>query len=204
MKEVNLENVINSPVKTFSGGMKRRISILLSTIGEPNVIFLDEPSTGLDPVNRRFIWKMIKKIKKKSIVILTTHSMNEAEFLSDRICIIKKGCMKCIGTSLELKKIYGDGYLISIVCYKNKDKDLKDKIMEVFKNVKLVNFKKDCFVYSLSFEFVDELNLFIKILNRKFDGILSQFKNLIKEIGIEQTSIENIFLKITKDENEEY
>ena len=204
MKEVNLENVINSQVKTFSGGMKRRISILLSTIGEPNVVFLDEPSTGLDPVNRRLIWSMIKKIKRKSIVILTTHSMNEAEFLSDRICIIKKGFMECIGTSLELKQIYGDGYLISIVCYKNKEKVLIDKIKEISKNVNLICIKGDCLVYSLSFNFADELNLFIKILNRKFEGVLSEFKDLIKEIGIEQTSIEDVFLRITKDENEEY
>ncbi len=203
MKEVNLENFINSQVGTFSGGMKRRISILLSTIGEPNVVFLDEPSTGLDPVNRRFIWSMIKKIKKKSIVILTTHSMNEAEFLSDRICIIKKGFMECIGSSLELKKIYGDGYLISIVCYKNKQKVLIEKINDISKNVKLICIKGDCLVYSLSFDYVDELNLFIKILNRKFEGILSQLKDIIKEIGIEQTSIEDVFLRITKEENDE-
>ena len=110
MKEVNLEHVTNDLVSTFSGGMKRRISILLSTIGNPNVVFLDEPSTGLDPVNRRFIWDMIKQIKKKSSLILTTHSMAEAEFLSDRICVLKKGVMQCIGTSLDLKNIFGDGY----------------------------------------------------------------------------------------------
>ena len=104
---------------------------------------------------------MIKKIKKKSIVILTTHSMNEAEFLSDRICIIKKGFMECIGSSLELKKIYGDGYLISIVSYKNKQKVLIEKINEISKNVKLICIKGDCLVYSLSFDYVDELNFII-------------------------------------------
>lgn len=84
-----MEEYLNDKIKTFSGGMKRRISILLSTIGHPKVLFLDEPSTGLDPVNRRFIWKMIKKIKEDKTVIMTTHSMDEAEYLSDKISIKK-------------------------------------------------------------------------------------------------------------------
>jgi ABC-type multidrug transport system ATPase subunit len=65
MKEINLENVTNDKVSTFSGGMKRRISILLSALGNPNVVFLDEPSTGLVPVNRRFIWNIVKEKKIK-------------------------------------------------------------------------------------------------------------------------------------------
>lgn len=93
--------------------MKRRLSILLSTIGSPKVIFLDEPTTGLDPVNKRFIWKMIQNMKKQRAVILTTHSMEEADFLSDRIGVIVEGRFKCIGTPLDLKKIYGTGYLLT-------------------------------------------------------------------------------------------
>jgi ABC-type multidrug transport system ATPase subunit len=93
--------------------MKRRLSILLSTIGNPQVIFLDEPTTGLDPVNKRFIWSMIQNIKKQRAVILTTHSMEEADFLSDRIGVIVEGNFKCIGTPLELKKSYGSGYLLT-------------------------------------------------------------------------------------------
>lgn len=100
-------------MRTYSGGMKRRLSILLSTIGNPKVIFLDEPTTGLDPVNKRFIWSMIQKIKKNKAVILTTHSMEEADFLSDRIGVIVEGSFKCIGTSLDLKKTYGSGYLLT-------------------------------------------------------------------------------------------
>jgi ABC-type multidrug transport system ATPase subunit len=100
-------------VKTYSGGMKRRLSILLSTIGNPSVIFLDEPTTGLDPVNRRFIWSMIRNMKKTSAVVLTTHSMEEADYLSDRIGVIKEGTFRCIGSPLELKQIYGAGYLLT-------------------------------------------------------------------------------------------
>jgi len=93
--------------------MKRRLSILLSTVGSPKVVFLDEPTTGLDPVNKRFIWSMIQKIKNDKAVILTTHSMEEADFLSDRIGVIVEGNFKCIGTPLDLKHSYGGGYLLS-------------------------------------------------------------------------------------------
>jgi ABC-type multidrug transport system ATPase subunit len=92
--------------------MKRRLSILLSTIGRPKVIFLDEPTTGLDPVNKRFIWKMIQKIKRNRSVILTTHSMEEADQLSDTIGFIVEGKFICQGSPIELKQNYGAGYLL--------------------------------------------------------------------------------------------
>ena len=203
MKEVNLSQVINDPVSTFSGGMKRRISILLSTIGNPNVVFLDEPSTGLDPVNRRFIWTMIKQIKKKSSVILTTHSMSEAEFLSDRICVIKKGKMQCIGSSLDLKKIYGEGYILTFVCEKNNQEKVKNIILGLSKEIKLMSSKAGSLMFTLGFDKVGELNWFIKILNKDYkDEKLKDLEGLIKECGIEQTSIEEIFLKIAKEEGE--
>ena len=204
MKEVNLENVTNDRVSTFSGGMKRRISILLSTVGNPNVVFLDEPSTGLDPVNRRFIWNMIKEIKKKSSVILTTHSMSEAEFLSDRICVIKKGIMQCIGTSLDLKNIYGEGYILTFICNKGCQDQVKSIILRLSKDISLVSSKGGNLLFSLGFDKIGELNWFIKILNRDFsDERLKPLEGLIKECGIEQTSIEEIFLKIAREEGED-
>ena len=204
MKEVHLEQVTNDKVSTFSGGMKRRISILLSTVGNPNVVFLDEPSTGLDPVNRRFIWNMIKEIKKKSSVILTTHSMSEAEFLSDRICVIKKGKMQCIGNSLELKSIYGEGYVLTFICEKDQQEKVKNIILGLDKDIKVLSNKGGNLIFSTSFDKVGELGWFIKILNRDFtDEKIKDLKGLVKECGIEQTSIEEIFLKIAKEEGED-
>jgi ABC-type multidrug transport system ATPase subunit len=112
-----LYHLIDSQVNTLSGGMKRRLSIILSTIGDPKVLFLDEPTTGLDPVNKRFIWNIIKKLKKGRSIILTSHSMDEVDFLSDRIGIIIKGELKCIGTSLELKDAYGGQYVLKLGIY---------------------------------------------------------------------------------------
>ena len=204
MKEVNLEQVTNDKVSTFSGGMKRRISILLSTVGNPNVVFLDEPSTGLDPVNRHFIWRMIKEIKKKSSVILTSHSMTEAEFLSDRICIIKKGKMQCIGNSLELKNIYGDGYVLTFICEKDQQEKVKNIILGLNKDIKVLSDKGGNLIFSAGFDKIGELGWFIKILNQDFsDEKIKDLKGLVKECSIEQTSIEEIFLKIAKEEGED-
>lgn len=79
---VRLLSVADNQISTYSGGMKRRLSVVLSTIGDPLVCYMDEPTTGMDPINRRHVWKFIESFKKDRIVILTTHSMEEAEVVS--------------------------------------------------------------------------------------------------------------------------
>jgi ABC-type multidrug transport system ATPase subunit len=76
---------------------------------------MDEPTTGMDPKTRRGVWQMIKDLKKNRCVILTTHAMEEAEVLADRIVVVSEGNLKCLGTSLFLKNNYGDGYRLSLV-----------------------------------------------------------------------------------------
>lgn len=110
-----MEGVINDEVRTFSGGMKRRLSMTIAGMNEPDVVFLDEPTTGMDPVSRRQIWDMILELKKNKVVLLTTHSMEEADILSDRIAIMVDGNIKCVGTSLMLKNQYGKGYRLNLI-----------------------------------------------------------------------------------------
>jgi len=90
-------------VRKFSGGMKRRLSIAMALISDPQVLFLDEPTLGLDPQARRTIWEYIAELKGKKTTLLTTHYMEEADFLSDRIGIIDEGRVVALGTSQELK-----------------------------------------------------------------------------------------------------
>lgn len=71
--------------------MKRRLSVAISCIGDPQVIIMDEPTTGMDPVSRQQVWKLIQRMKKNRIIILTTHAMEEADVLSDRIAVIVDG-----------------------------------------------------------------------------------------------------------------
>jgi ABC-2 type transport system ATP-binding protein len=90
-------------VRKFSGGMKRRLSVAMALISDPQVLFLDEPTLGLDPQARRAIWDYIAGLKGKKTILLTTHYMEEADSLSDRIGIIDEGRVAALGTSQELK-----------------------------------------------------------------------------------------------------
>jgi ABC-type multidrug transport system ATPase subunit len=103
LKETSLSHVANQRVGQFSGGMKRRLSIAISSIGNPQIIFMDEPTTGLDPVNKRSVWHMVQEMKKDRVIVLTTHAMEEADVLGDRIGVMVLGKLRCIGNSLHLK-----------------------------------------------------------------------------------------------------
>ena len=97
-----LENVLKQKVKTLSGGWQRRLSIAISLINNPNVLFLDEPTLGLDVIARKELWSIIEQLKGKITIILTTHYMEEAEKLSDRIGIMSNGKLVDVGTAKEL------------------------------------------------------------------------------------------------------
>lgn len=102
VKMFKLEEVLNQKAKTLSGGWKRKVSIAISLINDPKILFLDEPTLGLDVIARKELWDVIEKLKGKITIILTTHYMEEAENLSDKIGIMAKGSLIDVGTSEEL------------------------------------------------------------------------------------------------------
>lgn len=107
LEQFSMGEVENSKAKTLSGGWQRKLSIAMALITEPKVLFLDEPTLGLDVLARRDLWREIEALKGKITVVLTTHYMEEAEALSDEIAIMAKGDLKAIGTLEELKKQTG-------------------------------------------------------------------------------------------------
>ncbi|CAN8286970.1 unnamed protein product [Cochlearia groenlandica] len=114
-EEVGLSDKISTLVRALSGGMKRKLSLGIALIGNSKVIIIDEPTSGMDPYSMRLTWQLIKKIKKGRIILLTTHSMDEAEELGDRIGIMANGSLKCCGSSIFLKHHYGVGYTLTLV-----------------------------------------------------------------------------------------
>ena len=104
IKQFKLEEILNKRAKTLSGGWQRRLSIAISLINNPKILFLDEPTLGLDVIARKELWKVINELKGKITIILTTHYMEEAESLSDRIGIMVNGNLVDVGTSEELIK----------------------------------------------------------------------------------------------------
>ena len=117
MVDMNLTEYWKRAAGNLSGGNKRKLNVAIAMIGNPTVVFLDEPSAGMDPQARRFMWKVIAKIsttRKNSAVILTTHSMEEAEALSTRMGIMVDGEFKCFGSKQSIKSKFGTGYQIEI------------------------------------------------------------------------------------------
>ena len=104
IKMFKLEEVLNQKAKTLSGGWQRKVSIAISLINDPKILFLDEPTLGLDVIARKELWSVIKGLKGKITIILTTHYMEEAESLSDKIGIMAKGNLVDVGTADELTK----------------------------------------------------------------------------------------------------
>ncbi|XP_031098016.1 ABC transporter A family member 1 [Ipomoea triloba] len=113
--EVGLADKLNTVVRALSGGMKRKLSLGIALIGNSKIIVLDEPTSGMDPYSMRLTWQLIKRKKKGRIILLTTHSMDEADVLGDRIAIMANGSLKCCGSSLFLKHHFGVGYTLTLV-----------------------------------------------------------------------------------------
>merc|ERR1719433_2232539 len=114
---LDLQAYVSSFAGRLSGGNKRKLSVAMATIGEPPMVFLDEPSAGMDPVARRGMWSVVQNIadkRKKSVVILTTHSMEEAEALCSRIAIQVDGRFRCLGSAQEIKSGYGLGLELNV------------------------------------------------------------------------------------------
>jgi ABC-2 type transport system ATP-binding protein len=106
LEAVDLLKWRDAPVKTLSGGMRRRVEIARGLVHNPHIFFLDEPTTGLDPVSRIAVWEMLDKLRKarKLTILITTHYMEEADKLCDRIAIVDHGTLVALGTPLELKQ----------------------------------------------------------------------------------------------------
>ena len=103
----SLEDILSRKAAKLSGGWQRRVSIAMALIGEPQILFLDEPTLGLDVLVRNDLWDVIRSLKGRTTVVLTTHYMEEAESLSDRIGIMKDGSLLAVGTVEELKQRTG-------------------------------------------------------------------------------------------------
>jgi ATP-binding cassette subfamily A (ABC1) protein 3 len=133
IKDIDLLPAKDQISKTLSGGQKRKLSVGIALIGNSKIVLLDEPSSGMDTADRRRLWEMLKTQKNDRIIILTTHYMDEADILGDRIAIMAEGKVQCCGTSLFLKNKYGVGYNLVIAKKTRDDAPQIDKF--IIKNI---------------------------------------------------------------------
>jgi ABC-type multidrug transport system ATPase subunit len=190
LEQVQLLDVKNKKAGEFSGGMKRRLCVAIALIGDPKIVLLDEPTTGLDPGARRNLWDVIKVYKKKTCMLLTTHSMEEAEALCDRLAIFTQGELRCIGTSSALKQRFERGYKLSITCESAAhDEKVRAFVKNMTPHAELLN----AIAGTQNFEVPknsSQLSVIFKEMELHKDDLR------ITDWGISNTTLEEVFVRI--------
>ncbi|MFX1426433.1 MAG: ABC transporter ATP-binding protein [Promethearchaeota archaeon] len=175
------------PAKSFSGGMKRRLNLVMSLIHQPQILFLDEPSAGLDPQARRLVWDFIKELKNTGMtIILTTHDMIEADALSDHIAIMDQGKIIAYGTLDELKSGSSNGNILEFSFSTNKALTHAKHKLEQIGNVKSITELEN---NKLVISFSGGIEIFKGEILKRIDSF--------KSLHFREDSLEDIFLKLT-------
>ncbi len=179
---LGVKNEIFKPVKTFSGGMKRKMEIIRSLMHKPKVLFLDEPTSGLDPFSRRNLWEYLQKIReaKETTFFLTTHYLEEAE-AADRVCIINKGRIIAIGTPQQIKRKFLKEYLLINALDRPKLKRELERLGLSFKEAALLQ---------------------VELGKRSAQEIISSIKTPLSVLKIHNPSLEDAYLEIIQNEDE--
>eukprot|EP00003_Mantamonas_plastica_P027264 TRINITY_DN5807_c0_g1_i2.p1 TRINITY_DN5807_c0_g1~~TRINITY_DN5807_c0_g1_i2.p1 ORF type:complete len:496 (+),score=189.23 TRINITY_DN5807_c0_g1_i2:1108-2595(+) len=178
-------------VSSYSGGEKRRLSTAIALIGDPQIVFLDEPTTGMDPVSRRDVWNLIESSKRDRVIVLTTHSMEEADILGDRIVIMSKGRLSCIGTSLHLKNKFGAGYSMTVLAKEESMEDIKTFFKENLDGIEPFSTNMGLLDYNIDRPKLPKLPDF-------FQQLESNKQQLgIENVQISMTTLEEVFLTIS-------
>ncbi|OEL30253.1 ABC transporter A family member 8 [Dichanthelium oligosanthes] len=203
-------------VKKYSGGMRRRLSVAISLIGDakvllatesnvsigpqvaaadtviaPQVVYMDEPSTGLDPASRKSLWSAVKQAKQDRAIILTTHSMEEAETLCDRLCIMVDGSLQCIGTPKELIARYGGYYVLTMTTPPEFEQEVEHLVRKLSPSARKV--------YNLSGTQKYELLKQEARIADVFMAVESFKKRVeVQAWGIADTTMEDVFVKVAK------
>ncbi len=194
---VDLEAKRHSFASQLSGGMKRKLSIGIAYIGGSKLIILDEPTAGMDPVSRQKIWALIQKFKAGRVTLLTTHFLDEADVLGDRIGIVNNGRMRCSGTSLFLKNRFGLGYQINMVRSSTCSLPaLEAHIISHVPAAQLLSQSGLELSYRLPFASVSA-----------FPALLRSIDDRARDLGVQSyglgvTTLEEVFLSVTKESAE--
>jgi len=182
----------------LSGGMQRRLSLAISFIGNPDVVFLDEPTTGLDVETRSSIHKLIDAQKQNRCIVLTTHSMEEADTLCNRIGIMTHGLLKIIGDNLHLKNKYGQGYKLDITFETGKGDVANAYVLNLYPQATVASEFGESRIYEIPKTSTKLSELFQKMHNR------DRGSSGIKEFSVRMTSLNEVFLQIAKASEAEY
>eukprot|EP01119_Soliformovum_irregulare_P016294 TRINITY_DN4697_c0_g1_i1.p1 TRINITY_DN4697_c0_g1~~TRINITY_DN4697_c0_g1_i1.p1 ORF type:complete len:870 (-),score=220.23 TRINITY_DN4697_c0_g1_i1:30-2567(-) len=194
--KVGLEDSLNKLSSELSGGMQRRLSVAMALIGNPKIVFLDEPTSGLDPTSRRNLWEVLESHKAGRVMILTTHSMEEADTLSTRIGIIADGKLRCVGSPTHLKNKFGAGYTLQINARQEHGERVDAYVRSLTPEVELVNAVGNSRIYRLA-----KTSFKVSELLRRIED--EKMEHGIDDWGLSQTSLEEVFITICNQSEED-
>ncbi|XP_019373948.1 PREDICTED: ATP-binding cassette sub-family A member 13 [Gavialis gangeticus] len=198
VSRLHLDTHVDKLVRTYSGGTRRKLSAALALVGKPQILLLDEPSSGMDPCSKRYLWKTImKEVQDGCAAVLTSHSMEECEALCTRLAIMVDGSFQCLGSPQHIKNRFGDGYSVKV--WLNKETSYQSAILDCLQ----LHFPGTQFKGQ-------HLNLLEYDVPRRWGYLAELFKVLenhkllfqIKHYSISQTTLEQVFLNFAKQQQE--
>lgn len=186
-KLVDIGDALGDRIKTYSGGMKRRLDLAAALIHNPKVLFLDEPTTGLDPASRNRVWEEIRRLNKDlgMTIFLTTQYLEEADQLADRVAIIDNGVLRAQGTPIELKKTIGND-IVSIKLSEDND-EIRSKLLDL---PSVTSVEQDNKIFTISMadasKHISELVTTLSALGQRPE-----------ELSIRTPTLDDVFLEVT-------
>ncbi|KAG8446449.1 hypothetical protein GDO86_014054 [Hymenochirus boettgeri] len=190
LSNLQMNDIANTDVNKLSGGQRRKLSFAIAILGDPQVLLLDEPTAGLDPCSRHNIWTILKERKADRVTLFSTQFMDEADILADRKAVISNGRLRCVGSSLFLKRKWGIGYHLRMQVSPPCDTELMTSIIKQhIPNAKLTTQNEEELTYILPFENMDVFpDLFLHL-----DGHVG---GSIINYGVSMTTLDDVFLKL--------
>lgn len=189
LRLLGLNDKVNTKASKLSGGMKRRLNICLALIHDPEIVILDEPEAGLDPQSRILVREVIKLLGKEKTVILTTHNMDEADRLADRIAIVDKGKLLLLDTPQNLKKTVGDGDILELKIEPNIDVEVVTSFVKKTAHLSLtINTKPETIL-------IKHQNILEKLPEIK--SISGTCGLNINEFKLRENTLEDVFIHLT-------
>lgn len=186
LRRVILEDAANTWFQNLSGGQKQKLGMALSLVNNPEVVFLDEPTTGLDPQARRAVWEVIRKLKNEGrTVMLTTHYLEEAEELADRVAIMNHGRIAAMGTTEEIESRYGSGQKMIV-------RGKEDLLKYLMENTKL---QVEGDSGSVTIRLRDKEDAMVAL------GAIEESEAQWGDLTVKRDSLEDVFLRLVGEES---
>uniref|UniRef100_A0A8C3FTN3 ABC transporter domain-containing protein n=1 Tax=Chrysemys picta bellii TaxID=8478 RepID=A0A8C3FTN3_CHRPI len=186
LKRMDIIKIQDTQANKLSGGQKRKLSLGIAMLGDPEVLLLDEPTAGLDPRSRHYVWTLLKERRAGRVILFSTQFMDEADILADRKAFISHGRIKCVGSSLFLKKKWGIGYHLSEVC---DSENISSLVRQYIPDATFTGQSENELSYTLPLENVDKFpDLFCGLDSHSGQGIINY--------GVSMTTLEDVFLKL--------